>query len=1061
MSRPIRDLDHLRQVLEIPFSDEQAAAISAPPDAPQAIIAGAGSGKTAVMAARVVWLVGHAGVDPGQVLGLTFTAKAAAELGERVRASLRRVAVLDDDAEPTVSTYHAFAGVLLREHGLRLGYEPDAEVVADARRFELAARVIRRFDGPLLQVSTHLPTVVERVIQLDGQMADHLVDPDELLAWNQRLWDQITEMPVVRGGLTASLQNSVTTACAERAELTHLVLAYRVAKLEAGLMDFSDQMAAGARLAQLPEVATALREQFRIVLLDEYQDTSVAQRDLLKALFSGPDPARGRGHGVTAVGDPAQGIYGWRGAAAGNLAEFLDDFPTADGGRGVLHSLAVSRRCAQAVIDLANHVAAPYYDTTEVVQPLEAAPGAHPGLVEVALHETVADEIEAVVEAAMTARAAGDPLTPDQPLPWSSIAILVRTVGENQTLVEALRARQIPVEVLGLSGLLHRPEVLDVLAVLELLEDVTANASALRLLTGPRGRIGPRDLALLGARAHHLARAWQAPSARDAEPSLDDLVAAALAEATAGTDTTEVVALAEAVEDPGPGEYSPEARERLADLASLLAGLRRHLGEPLADVVRRVITALDLDIELRVTGQTHALDNLALLGEVVADYASHDRYASLTGLIAHLRAAERFERGLEPAPVVAPDAVSIMTVHKSKGLEFDTVIVPMLSKDVFPSGKARSLWHTSAQEVPTALRGDRATLPADPAWTTKGVDAFKAASKQVELLEETRLAYVALTRAKRRLVVSGHVWGRTHKQPRGPSPFLLAVREWVTDRGAEPTVWTPVPAKDETTNPLVLAGSSDIAWPAEFTGLEAREVAAARVRAGATGSAASDPAPGLAEARADLDLLLAEAARAEGGTVELTLPDTLSATSLQALARDRDAFLRQLARPMPRRPAPQARLGTRFHAWVEARVGQQPLLDPADLPGAGDHEIASDADLQALQANFESGDYADVTPLQVEAPFSIVIAGHRIVGRIDAVVERADGGIDVVDWKTGARPEADPLQLAVYRLAWAEAHDLDPATVHGVFHHVRHGQTERFTDLPGRADLEVLLRLEG
>ncbi|HUP99397.1 MAG TPA: UvrD-helicase domain-containing protein, partial [Aeromicrobium sp.] len=301
----IRDEKHLCEVLGIPFTDEQMAAITAGLDEPVAIIAGAGSGKTTVMAARVVWLVGHEGVAPERIVGLTFTNKAAAELGQRVRASLARLGDLDQP-DPTTSTYHAFAGSLISEHGLRLGFEPDLRVVTDASRYQRFARAVESFDGDITYLTTHIPWLVTNCPKLDAELSEHCVPTDDLRAFDARLIELAES--------TASGPKVLTTAAAtarKRTEVTWLVDAYRRAKAADGVMDFSDQMAWGAALAQLPEVRDALRERFDVVLLDEYQDTSVAQRDLLVGLFHGMP--------VTAVGDPAQGIYGWRGAATGNL----------------------------------------------------------------------------------------------------------------------------------------------------------------------------------------------------------------------------------------------------------------------------------------------------------------------------------------------------------------------------------------------------------------------------------------------------------------------------------------------------------------------------------------------------------------------------------------------------------------------------------------------------------------------------------------------------------------------------------------------------------------------
>src|SRR5690606_32620752 len=341
---------------------------------------------------------------------------------------------------------------------------------------------------------------------------------------------------------------------------------------------------------------------------------------------------------ISAVGDPAQGIYGWRGAASGNLTAFLDDFPDADGRRGRLFTLDVTRRCAPEIIDLAGHVAREYYGSpgvADVVTPLRAAPENPPGEVSVALHAGVAEEIDALVDLICDSVERGVPL--------EQIAVLVRTTGENGEIVRALRSRGLPVEIVGLTGLLQQPEVVDVLSVLAVLDDVTANPAMLRLLTGVRWRIGERDLALLGRRAADLGRVHRGDGEVPTDP--DAMLQRALDEATAGVDPTEVVSLAEAVEDPGDLDYSPEARRRLADLASMLRRLRRHAHEPLLDLARRVVTELDLDVELAVAGVPS--DNLSLLLDAIADYAQYDRYASLAGLLAHLQAERDFNDGME------------------------------------------------------------------------------------------------------------------------------------------------------------------------------------------------------------------------------------------------------------------------------------------------------------------------------------------------------------------------------------------------------------------------------
>ncbi len=187
---------------------------------------------------------------------------------------------------------------------------------------------------------------------------------------------------------------------------------------------------------------------------------------------------------------------------------------------------------------------------------------------------------------------------------------------------------------------------------------------------------------------------------------------------------------------------------------------------------------------------------------------------------------------------------------------------------------------------------------------------------------------------------------------------------------------------------------------------------------------------------------------------------SLSASQLMRLAADPDAFARDLARPMPRPPQPAARRGTRFHAWVESRFDELPLIGLDELPGMepeAPEEIADERDLETLKEAFLRTPYAHRTPYRVEAPFQLPLAGRVVRGRIDAVYRNADGTFEIVDWKTGRTTDADALQLAVYRLAWAEQHGLPLDRVSAAFVHVRTGRTLRPAGLPDRAALERLL----
>ncbi|MFE2414156.1 UvrD-helicase domain-containing protein [Kitasatospora sp. NPDC059408] len=1059
--------DQLKELLGIPFNREQMAAIGAPLE-PAVIVAGAGSGKTTVMAARVVWLVGSGAVRPEEVLGLTFTNKAAGELAERVRTALLRAGVADSDdaeplGEPEISTYHAFAGRLLKEHGLRIGVEPDVRLLADATRFQLAAKVLRTSPGPFPALTGTFANLVADLIALDGELAEHLVEPDTLRAHDEDLLDALATAKLTNDDLRA-----VPATARARLELLRLVEDYRRRKAAAGLMDFGDQIAAAARLAQRrPEVGELLRGQYRVVLLDEYQDTSVAQRLMLAGLFGAGPEGRGGGHPVTAVGDPCQAIYGWRGASVANLDEFPRHFPRAGGRPAARYALSENRRSGGRLLAFANELAAPLRAMHEGVEALRPAPGAeHDGFVRAALLPTHAEEVDwladSVAHLVRTGTAPG------------RIAVLCRGGAAFPDIHAALVARDVPVEVVGLGGLLQLPEVADLVAVCEVLQDPTANAALVRLLIGPRWRIGPRDLALLGRRAADLVRTGR--------PEGVEALAAAVAE----TDPTEVVSLADALEtflDADQGDqtddlpFSAEARVRFARLAQELRDLRRSLSEPLMDVLHRVLAATGLEVELAASPQALAArrrETLHAFLDVAASFADLDGDPGLAAFLGFLRAAQEYERGLDSSLPGGEDTVKVLTAHKSKGLEWDVVAVPGLVKGAFPSGSPRERWTSTKRVLPHALRGDAATLPdVRGGWNAKSVAAFKKELAEHSGVEELRLGYVAFTRPRSLLLASGHWWGPTQKTVRGPSAFLEQLREHCERPGAgEIEHWAEQPEKGAE-NPA-LAAPAERPWPLPLdpAAQHARRRVAAVVRARLAGAPAPEPEPMGAEDRRqveswdrDLTALLGELERTRRSVREVPLPAALSATQLLRLAADPDGFAHDLARPMPRPPQPAARRGTRFHAWVQSRIEPLLLVEPGALPGADDDGVEDEQDLERLKEAFLRTPYAGRRLYRVEAPFQLVLAGRVVRGRIDAVYREGDetsgsGGAsryEVVDWKTHREETADPLQLAVYRVAWAEYAGVPPEQVTASFLYVRSGRVVRPSGLPDRKELERLL----
>jgi DNA helicase II / ATP-dependent DNA helicase PcrA len=1232
----------LATLLGLPAPTGEQADVIAAPLEPLAVIAGAGSGKSETMAARLVWLVANGLVAPERVLGLTFTRKAAAELGQRVRArlaGLRRAgltvrgaepavpastpggdallggdplggdplggdplgvgllggglhsadpaaaghgnpAAVDElDGEPVVSTYHAYAARLVADHALREAMEPSLRLITPAVAWQIAARVVAAYGGPMDAVDRAPQWVTAAVLDLAGELSEHLRAPQDVHQAGEWLDAACQVLP---GRVPAAVRR-IARCQRTREQLLPMVTAYIQAKAAREVIDYGDQVALAARIASRhPEVGVFERARYQVVLLDEYQDTSHAQLVLLKALFGG-------GHPVTAVGDPCQSIYGWRGASAGNLRRFVADFPVIDrkgasragasragasragasragngrGGNGRarpglarpadVRKLSTSFRNTGRVLDAAGAVQEGLRVEVPQVPRLVPPPQrAGRGRVLCALLESAAEEaawiasqIEGLLDLPPGTAPDGGPWPgPGAGVRAADIAVLCRKRSQFPALRSAIEARGIPVEVVGLGGLLTVPEVADVVATFRVLHDPTASGSLARLLTGPRWRIGPRDLVALGRRARDLAREHRAGGRGGAAPpgpagtaSLGAADPASPARAPAGlagqpregvkhdplaqavTDlTAEQGSLVEALDDLGPAAaYSARGFARFSALAAELRALRAHVDRPLPDLVGEVERVLGLDVEVAAQpwrDPAAARADLDAFADAAATFADDEEEPTLGAFLAFLTAAEAEEFGLESGRPSGTDAVTLTTVHAAKGLQWAAVVVPGLSAGakarVFPARPVASTrWTENPRLLPFSLRGDADDLPALPDLTAGSLAAFDDACAARDLAEERRLAYVAVTRAAFWAACTGYWWGEG-VSPLGPSVFLDEIRAACEAGAGTVARWAPAP-EDGATNPA-LAEPVPMLWPAAPSGAryEAVRQAAAlveRARAGLAGEAAlaSGAGGGLANGdgpsgevgglaggaepaavaaasggplserdrllmaawERDTAILLAERAERRGDAASaVMLPARLSVSSLVTMATDPDELARQIRRPLPRPPAPQARRGTAFHRWLEERFGQQRLIDPSDLLGAAD-EPADDGDaddLALLRERFEAGEWGNRWPVEVEVPFETLIAGRSVRGRIDAVFGDADGGgYDVVDWKTGEPPATGPerrtaaVQLAAYRLAWAGLAQVPADQVRAAFYYVRHDLTLRPADLLDEAGLAGLI----
>jgi DNA helicase-2/ATP-dependent DNA helicase PcrA len=1069
-----------------PPTPEQALVIAAPIE-PSLVVAGAGAGKTETMAARVVWLVANGLVTPERVLGLTFTRKAARQLAERVRARLRRLAgsgLLDRvdpggprraavlAGEPTVLTYHAYAGRLLAEHGLRLPVQPGVRLLSETASWQLAHRVVSTWDNDL-ETDLVPASVTAQVLSLAGELGEHLIEVKELGEYTSWLCEVIENAPRAKGqraGLPIKLVD-VVAAQKFRLALLPLIDAYQQRKRLEGALDFADQMSLAARLAgNHAEVVAGERARYGTVLLDEYQDTGHAQRVLLRALFGGGENPSVP---VTAVGDPAQAIYGWRGASAANLPRFTTDFPRRDRKRLLpagSFGLLTSFRNPPEILTLANAISEPLRARGLGVERLRARDGARPADIACALLPDVRAEREWVADALAARWFAELDETGTPP----TAAVLVRRRADMAPIAAELRARGLPVEVVGLGGLLDEPEVADLVSTLRVLADPLAGTAAARLLTGARWRVAASDLAALWRRANGLSSpANSAPA--DEETKMDDPLLF--------TERSEQAGLVDALDDPGEQArygYSDDGYRRIRRIGWELSALRRRLDQSLPELVADVERTMLLDVESLARPSAAGRAHLDAFADVVTDYAEAAPTSTLLSFVDYLNAAAHAEDGLTPGEVeVVPDRVQVLTAHSAKGLEWKIVAVPHLVQDVFPSKRRSSSWLRTVTALPAALRGDAQDLPElrvaagyDRKEVLEGLELHEEGFAERESEEERRLCYVALTRSEHALLVSGYWWNETSTKPKGPSVFLAEISELLRN-SEEPSIgnivaWAEEPTSDAE-NPLV-TDSRTAKWPVDPLGDRRADVVegvemtlAAMEEAEEAPDEPEEPEEDPDGWISDTDVLLAERARAATHTEQVTLPAQLSVSQLVELAGDPEGLARRLRRPLPLPPNTFARRGTAFHGWLEHRFGGERLLEIDDLPGAADLDAAPDDELVSLQEAFERSAWATRMPFDVEVSFSTDVDGVAVRGRMDAVFAEPDGTWTVVDWKTGAVPDRDKLrplavQLTAYRLAWAALRRVPLEKVRAAFHYVRDDRTVWPEDLLDAEGLRELLR---
>ncbi|KAB1643461.1 ATP-dependent helicase [Gulosibacter chungangensis] len=1064
---------------------------------PALVVAGAGSGKTQTMMLRILWLIANEGIAPQQILGLTFTRKAAGELRERIETGLdglRRagLVVADEFDVPQVSTYNSYANSIYSQYALLVGRDPDAILLDEPGAFSLMRQVLLEHEdaqlrelekpsiGHLSGVSLSIARGM-REMRLDAATLQSRVDP-------------VIERFELLPGRATIATNEIVARLRKLKLFAGIADRYEARKREVGVVEFSDQVATAAEILELdPSIAGELREQAQVVIFDEYQDTSVGQIRLLANLF--------KGHNVMAVGDPKQSIYGWRGASAANMKRFADDFCGARAGQRF--ELSVSWRNDQSILEAANHVAGKLPEARGAKE-LGPRKGAGQGTVEHAYDLTDGDEADRIAQWFKRL------LVEDPEGKKRTAAVLVRARSHMGLIAKALAEADVPHQVLGLGGLFSTPEIVDLNSILRAAADEHAGSELIRILVGAQFEVGLADIVAL----HGIARA-QSGRDSDGKRLSESRVQAERRDAKTEDRGVSLVDALDALRGSKPGYYrdwgiSEVGEVRLREAAELLHEIRMRLTLPLVELVDFTIRRSRLDIET-IANPSLAVGraNLEAYLDAVAAYTAANPAADVHEFLDWVERAEQDDKHTEVTEVTEKQGVvQLTTMHSAKGLEWDYVAIAQLSDKILPDAKGSSTWIPS-DELPYELRDDHRDLPQFDWEHAESLDdiklelkedktrvlpppigerpSFTAQKLQHQLDEDRRLAYVAVTRARTKLLLTGSRWRGRNSRPFVPSVFFhemvgditlecLPGSELYAQIDDAPVVFRiDQDAEDLKAINAALAvnpndGGSYQVWPrppmssSRLQRLRgAGDRIAALLQAEDTDSHAYDRL---------IDLLLAERAQANEHA-GLQLPQRFGASLLHDLLEDPVAIARQRRRPMPQEPFRATLLGNLFHSWVESLYtdvgGGGTMLEGADMDDEdradGGLLAAGEADrarLEEFKQTFLASRFAmdGKRPSAVELAINSPLGEHTIIGKIDAVyVDEDTGDVEIVDWKTGRAPrtaqerEGRELQLMCYAHAYSAGFNVPLERIRATLYYVANNEEISVATMLSRAEL--------
>ena len=903
------------------LNSEQKAAVTSK-DGPILIVAGAGTGKTRVITTRIAHLLNSVkGLKPENILALTFTDKATEEMRERVEGAVGEAA-----HDIWMFTFHAFCRKILAENGSHIGIPANFKIMDEVEKWIMLKRLLPAFKLNYYLQLADPAGILTSFVKFISRAKDELILPEEYAAYAKRMRRKLNraKKPVSRED-TETRELEV----AREEEVARIYNIYQESSLRERALDFGDLVLYTIKLfRERPNILSQYREQFRYIMVDEFQDTNIAQIELLEMLS-------GKKKNICVVGDDDQAIYRFRGASYASFLKFREKFPKLKTVKLTQNYRSTGRILSSSGRLIANNGRDRYDPEKNLWTEKTRGPEVKVLVASDYLDEAraVADEIEAV---SRTFKGRDK---------FSNIAVLYRAHSHKDALLAELKSRGIPVSVVRGVGLLETEEIRDLTAYLKVINDRANSVSLFRVLTSPH---------------------W--------DMDIDDLITLSDIASREEVSLYDVIRSGKAIK-----RIKPRTLGALEDFMEELRGLMRIAKrENAAAVVTEILVEhkyINRLIKEKSAANEQKVLNITKFSDFVAKYLRNNpEDYHLSDFLSYLDCFMQAGGVLEQEALVRDeDAVRFMTVHSAKGLEFPCVFLISLVQNRFPSIKRRE-----PIPFPDILMKEK--LPDG--------DFFRQ--------EERRLCYVAMTRAKDALFLSG-----IDKPRNRPSMFL---KEVLTEEAVD---------------------TQDVSYKQIFP--------------------SEDAASRIGEIMGRFRKLEDRA-----GDYKLPKPRKLSFTQLDLYSKCPLQYKFAYVYRIPKKKRSHLTFGSDMHSTLEDFFTlvqeRKPVDEKVLFELFNKHWTPFGYESKMTEANYRKAgesslrtfyklhkDMLHKPPLYLEKQVDLRVGDFVLDVRIDRIDSIKDNEVEIIDYKTG-KPKNDDfaresLQLSIYAMATKEVLKLEPARV--------------------------------